>query len=387
MEINKTNDGIHGKVPEEKMSAGAAKLRDFYEMKKDAPIYQCEDWYYSLERWKSEGFITDSTDLHKLFRFDEPGSTSLGELGWCEAAFDPFFEEKIIEDRGEHEVVSDTAGRHVLFFKGRRSGFMPEYIDHPVKDLKTWEENCKWRLDPETPGRYATIGARMDYAKSCAAKGMMITQNIVGGYMYLRSLIGPEALLYKFYDDPDLIHECMKTWFELNDAVITRHQEYVTVDEIYIGEDICYNHGSLISPDMIKEFLFPYYSQLLANTKARQLDKNRHLYFQVDTDGYANPVIPLYREIGLDFMNPFEVASGSDVVEIGKQFPYLLMRGGFDKRIMALGKDEIDREIERILPVMKKRGGYMCACDHGVPEEVSFENYMHYRNRVLEYGI
>lgn len=381
------HDGIHANVPKEKMSPGAAKLRDFYEMKKGAPIYQCEDWFYSIDRWKSEGFITDSTDLHKLFKFDEPGNTSLGELGWCEAAFDPFFEEKIIEDRGEHEVVSDTAGRHVLFFKGRRSGFMPEYIDHPVKDIKSWEENCKWRLDPETPARYVSLESRMSHAKDCASKGMIITQNIVGGYMYLRSLIGPEALLYKFYDDPELIHECMKAWFELNDAVIARHQEYVTVDEIYIGEDICYNHGPLISPDMIREFLFPYYQQLLTNTKTRQLDKNRHLYFQVDTDGYANPVIPVYHEIGMDFMNPFEVASGSDVVEIGKQFPYLLMRGGFDKRIMALSKDAIDREIDRILPVMKKRGGYMCACDHGVPEEVSFENYMHYREKVLEYSI
>ena len=38
--------------------------------------------------------------------------------------------------------------------------------------------------------------------------------------MYMRSLVGPEDLLYKFYDDPTLIHDCMKTWFELADAVI-----------------------------------------------------------------------------------------------------------------------------------------------------------------------
>ena len=52
------------------------------------------------------------------------------------------------------------------FFKGRRGGFMPEYIDHPVKDMKTWEEDVKWRLVPATPERYANLKERMESAKS-----------------------------------------------------------------------------------------------------------------------------------------------------------------------------------------------------------------------------
>lgn len=219
-----------------------------------------------------------------------------------------------------------------------------------------------------------------------AQKGMVVTQQVVGGYMYLRSLMGPVDLLYKFYDEPDLIHDCMKTWLELADTVTARHQQFVTLDELYIGEDICYNHGSLISPDMIREFLFPYYQQLIANIKKRQLDQGRHLYFQVDTDGYANPVIPLYKEIGMDYMSPFEVASGCDVVRTAREHPGLLIRGGFDKRILAQGREAIDREVERILPAMRIRGGYIPVCDHGVPAEVSFENYMHFRKRLREYS-
>ena len=53
---------------------------------------------------------------------------------------------KVLEDRGDYEVVQDFAGRHVLYFKGRRDGFMPEYLDHPVKDMKTWEENANGGL-------------------------------------------------------------------------------------------------------------------------------------------------------------------------------------------------------------------------------------------------
>ena len=73
---------------------------------------------------------------------------------------------------------------------------------------------------------------------------------------------------------------------------------------------------------MMSEFLFPYYQQLLANIKARQIDRSRHLYVQVDTDGFADAVIPLYREaIGMDVMSPFEVAAGCDVVRTGRRVP------------------------------------------------------------------
>lgn len=264
---------------------------------------------------------------------------------------------------------------------------MPEYLDHPVKDMKTWEENVKWRLDPESLERYTSLPERMERAKSLAAKGLMISQNLIGAYMYLRSLIGPADLLYMFYDQPDLIHECMRTWLKLADEVIARHQKHVTLDEFFLAEDICYNHGCLISPDMMREFLIPYYQQLVANVKARQIDKGRHLYVHIDTDGFALPVIPIYhQEIGMDAMSPFEVAAGCDVVHIGRQFPNLAIFGGIDKRVLAKSKEDIDRMVDRILPIMRERGGYIPTCDHGVPEEVPYENYLHYRKRCIELG-
>lgn len=382
------NDGIYSMIARESMSDAARKYRNVYEMRSGAPIVQREFGYYCLDRWLEEGHITDTSGdyLADLFGFDEDGKHSLRGLGWCEAGFCPVFDEKIVEDRGDYEVVIDHAGRSVLYFKGRRNGFMPEYLDHPVKDFRTWEEECKWRMNPDTAKRYANLEADMKSAVASAGKGKIMTQCVVGGYMYLRSLIGPEDLLYMFYDNPALIHDCMQTWLTLADKVTSVHQQHVTIDELFIGEDICYNHGSLISPEMMKEFLFPYYQQLITNIKSRQLNKNRHLYFQVDTDGFANPVIPLYRELGMDVMSPFEVASGCDVVEIGREYPDLIMTGGIDKRILAMTKDDIDRHIDSILPQMKERGGYIPTCDHGVPEEVSFENYVHYRKRLKDFG-
>ena len=376
------------------MILGAKKLRDTYKVKPDAPFYMREFGYYSLERWATEGHIpsiekgTEEAEdfIAKAFQYDEPGNHNLGGLGWCEAGFEPVFETKLLEDLGDYELVQDFAGRGVLYFKGRRDGFMPEYRDHPVKDMKTWEENCKWRMDPLTPSRYTDFESRMAIAKVAEGQGRMITMNLVGGYMYLRSLMGPEELLYNFYDQPELIISCMEAWFNLADHVIEKYQENVSIDELFLAEDICYNHGLLISPDMVKEFLFPYYEQLYANIKKRNKDKGKVVYLQIDSDGDCLPAIELYRTIGADMFSPFEVASGGDVVAIGKQFPDLIMLGGIDKRKIAVGGDELDRHLDAILPIMRKRGGYIPTCDHGVPEEVSFENFAHYRKRLLEYS-
>lgn len=379
-------DGVRAKIPRGRMEAHVARMWDFYERVPGAPLVRREFGYYCMEEWRRQGLPEDA-DLAELFQYDPPSSHNLGQLGWCEAAFSPCFEkDKLIEDRGDCEVIQDFAGRHVLFFKGRRSGFMPEYLDHPVKDMKTWEENVKWRLNPETPERFKDLTVRMERAKVDAAKGYRTVQTVVGGYMYLRSLIGPEHLLYMFYDQPELIHDCMRTWFELADAVIARHQEHVTIDELFLAEDICYNHGSLISPDMMREFLFPYYRQLIANLRARQIDKGRRLYIQIDTDGLSDPVIPVYLEIGMDMLSPFEVASGCDVVRTGREYPELIISGGIDKRVLAMSKRDIDAHLERILPAMRERGGYTPTCDHGVPAEVTLENYMHYRKRCIELG-
>ena len=392
-------DGIGAMLPRGKMTPSARKLRDTYAITPGAPLFRREFGFYCLERWQAglpaagdesgepvEQLPRDA-DLAAEFDYDPPGNHALRGLGWCEAAFVPAFEDKVLEDRGEHEVVQDFAGRAVLVFKGRRSGFMPEYLDHPVKDMKTWRELCKWRMDPGAPERWEGFDDRMAAAVRAAGEGKMISQHLVGGYMYLRSLIGPADLLYAFYDMPEVVHDCMATWLALAEAVIARHQEHVTLDEIFLAEDICYNHGPLISPEMMREFLFPYYQQLVGNARARQLDPTRKLYVQVDTDGYAVPTIDLYREaIGLDAMSPFEVAAGCDVVEVGRRYPDLAIFGGIDKRVLARGPAAIDEHLERILPPMRERGGYIPTCDHGVPEEVSLADYRHYRKRAVELG-
>src|SRR5690554_5015077 len=115
-------DGVHAMVPRERMAPEARKLRDAYARVPGAPLFRREFGVYSLEAWAEQGMPQD-VPLAELFDYDPPAHCALGQLGWVEPAFEPVFEEEVLEDRGDYEVVQDWAGRHVLFFKGRRSGF------------------------------------------------------------------------------------------------------------------------------------------------------------------------------------------------------------------------------------------------------------------------
>jgi hypothetical protein len=41
-----------------------------------------------------------------------------------------------LEDQGDYDRAQDFAGRGLKYFKGRRSGFMPEYADRPIMRIR-----------------------------------------------------------------------------------------------------------------------------------------------------------------------------------------------------------------------------------------------------------
>jgi uroporphyrinogen decarboxylase len=366
--------------PRTEWTPAARRLRDTYARVPGAPLYHCEELgYFSLDRWAEQGMPADA-ERNALFWLDSGGYYHAVRKG-----YHPEFETKVLEDRGEYELVQDSAGRHVVFFKGRRNGFMPEYETFPVTDRRSWEEKVKWRLDPHSPGRYTDLPQQIAKAQAAIAEGAMI-RAYSGGYAFLRNMVGTIGVLYAFYDIPDVIHEIMEAWLGMTDAALAAYQQYVTLDELFFGEDICFKTGSFISESMFREFLLPYYQQVVQNARARQRDRSRTLHVHIDSDGHVEQVIPWYREMGMTVMSPFEVAADNDMLAFSRQYSDLVMWGGIDKRVLAQTPQDIDDMLQRVVAPMRGRGGYVPCCDHGVPEEVPYTNYLHYRRRCVEMG-
>lgn len=364
------------------MTEGAKRLRAAYEITPDAPIYLTEfgdGYFFGLERWKREGMPQDIS-FETLFCWNDRGKFTLGgKTG--DNILVPGFAPDVVSRTDTYIITRDQMGRTIKSFQKCDHQYMPEFVGHAVNSPEDWYGSVKPRLNPETAERYADFPKRIEEAKRWREQGKLISYEFDGGYMYLRDLFGPEDLLYAFYESPELVLDAMESWLAVHDAALAEFQKGISVDELFLKEDICYKTSSLISPAMMEEFLFPYYRRLIQSAQSRQAVP---FVLAMDSDGHIDSVIPYYHALGFRIFSPFEVAADCDVVELGQKYPDIVISGGMDKRILATTPEEIDSMLQRILPAMKKRGGYIPTCDHGVPEGVPYENYLYFRKRIAE---
>ena len=211
-------------------------------------------------------------------------------------------------------------------------------------------------------------------------KGDVILRLWLDGFFWFpRTLLGIENHLYAFYDQPGLMHRINRDLAEFNLRAINELCDILIPDMVGFAEDMSYNHGPMLSYELFREFLLPYYRKVVPGIK-----KYGSKVF-VDTDGNVTDMIPWLQEAGIEGVYPLERQAGVDLVQIRKDYPDFLMMGGYDKMVMSKGKTEMKAEFERLLPVMKS-GGYIPSVDHQTPPEVSLENYRIYIELFREYS-
>jgi uroporphyrinogen decarboxylase len=309
-------------------------------------------------------------DVNGYFHFDK-GIQRVPLNIWVE----PPFEKIILDEDARTTLLRDQWGVTQRIAKDASSA--PEYLRWPVENRKSWE-----RVKRERFGRNITERLPSNYSKLLKEFGERDYPLVLGGYPFgfyggLRFLFGDLNLGYIFYDDPGLVKEIQNHLTDLWIDLISEVLEDVSPDFCLFWEDMAYRNGSMISPQFFKEFLLPYYKKLTDFLKSRGV-KN----ILVDCDGNIWELIPLWIEGGITGTYPLEVNAGMDVVKIRQQFPRFRLMGGIDKIQLMKGKEDIDRELDR-LPWVIEGGGYIPHGDHCIPEGVSWENFKYYRERLL----
>ncbi|HHV96468.1 MAG TPA: hypothetical protein GXX37_08380 [Clostridiaceae bacterium] len=203
---------------------------------------------------------------------------------------------------------------------------------------------------------------------------------IDGFFWFPRTLYGIEEHFYAFYDYPEVMHEINNDLCNYIISVIEELCEITVPVFMAFNEDMAYNHGPMLSKALFDEFLLPYYKRVIPVLKKFSI-----IPF-IDCDGFIEDMIPWFIEAGIEGVLPLERKAGVDVVRIRNKYPEFKMIGAYDKMVMSKGEDEMRKEFERLLPVMKS-GGFIPSCDHQTPPEVSLENYMTYIRLLKEYCI
>jgi hypothetical protein len=127
----------------------------------------------------------------------------------------------------------------------------------------------------------------------------------------------------------------------------------------------------MLSEDTFREFIEPYYKQLIPRLKAMGV-----MVF-VDSDGDVTKMIPWLINAGVEGILPLERQAGVDVNLLTAKHPDFFFLGGFDKMVMKFGEGAMVKEFERIYPAML-RGNFLPSVDHQTPSDVSLDNYRVY---------
>lgn len=203
--------------------------------------------------------------------------------------------------------------------------------------------------------------------------------SLEGFFWFPRTLFGIEPHLFAFYDYPELIHEMNRRLMEYHLKTLDAIYSVLTPEFMTFAEDMSYNHGPMLSKGCYDEFMRPYYDQVVP------VIRSHGTKVLIDTDGDVQPLIPWFRETGIQGVLPLERQAGVDVNFIREEYPEWIMIGGYDKTVMHLGEEAMRKEFERLLPAMKS-GRYVPGVDHQTPPDVSLENYCIYLTLLNEYA-
>jgi uroporphyrinogen decarboxylase len=323
-------------------------------------------WRSTIDRWHKDGLPEDDSYI-RIHGLEHTGSVpvNFGPL--------PPYEEEVMREIGDHKLVRDSMGAVVECEKEPATpGFTTRrWHEFPVKKRDDFEEMA-WRYRSSSPARYPDHWE--DLARSYRDREYPLHMTVPSLFWRIREWTGLKNLSMMFHRDPDLVHLMMDFWSDFVVDLTERVLTHVDLDYITLYEDMAYKGRAMISPDMMREFMLPGYRRWVKHFKSHGVP-----IVMIDSDGHLHDIAPVWVEAGINCMAPIEVLAGNDILrlreELGHEMSFI---GGIDKTKMARGGEALEQEFESKVPQLIEDGGYIPCCDHGIPHDVSYQNYCHF---------
>jgi len=334
-------------------------------------------WVSLKDRWMAEGHLPQALQV-------QPDGV-IGD-GWVEVFFGcerrvgtgtrieagPPRKRELVSERDGKVIYRDGLGTLCEEVQeGIRT--IPHYLEFPIKDRLSWERFRDEFLVLDADWRYQSEKALEERARVLRNSQYPVGINFGSFIGWVRNWVGFENLAYMSYDDPELVEEMVAHLTQLKLTYLPPILDKIEFDFASGWEDICFNSGPLLSPRVFQDIIMPYMRPVMTMLRQHGID----IIF-TDTDGNIRDLIPLWLDIGLNCVFPFEVKPGNDVVAYRKTYGKdLLIMGGFDKLALFESKDAVLAEFRKLEPVLEE-GGFIPHIDHRCPDGVSFEMYRYY---------
>ena len=346
---------------------------------KDTDRFPLWEWGFRSDttaRWHKEGLppsVPDQIGWTEFLGLDRGAGYAGGVMAekvGLDFQLSPDFAGMTLQEDERTATVKNEWGAVVKTSKVGES--IPQYLSFGVETRHDFQEYAK-RWNPSDPARYPNDWSQRK--QRWKHRDYPISLFTYGWYGILRELMGVENLSVAFHFDAPLIDEICEYWGDFLIGLFHKALKETDVDYILFWEDLAFKTGPLLSPEHFRRYLLPHYRRVIDH--CRQLGVN---HFMVDSDGNIEKIIPLWLEAGIDMLGPFEVTAGMDVVQIRRTYhKELAMVGGIDKIALMGSRQDIDAEIRRRVEPVVFGGGYIPTLDHSAVPEISYANFMYYR--------
>jgi uroporphyrinogen decarboxylase len=184
-------------------------------------------------------------------------------------------------------------------------------------------------------------------------------------------LMGMEAISYRLFDDPGLV----EAMFEQVATRIIHYFDTVCqfecVGAVYMGDDMGWRTQTLVSPDTLRKYVFPWHQKLVSTV--RRYDKPIILH----ACGNLMKVMDDIIACGWNAKHSFEDAI-EPVWEAKKRYgDRIALLGGFDvDKLCRMRPAEIRSHTDFLIEKCAGNGGWACGTGNSVAEYIPMENFL-----------
>ncbi len=272
-----------------------------------------------------------------------------------------------VRREGEWEIIEYETGARTRQLTNNDAVYtMPDFQAYDVCDRKSWE---RYRELTRPGGLRPAAEVEADIAAFEPEDRPLVIYGISTWGM-LREMMGPVLASTILHDDATLAHEIIQTRLEDFEIYTVPLIERLRPDAIHCGEDICYNHGMLISPQHFEEFCAPAYRRVCEVARDCGVE-----VVAIDTDGNINDFVPLVEHSGVNGVFPCEPRAGTDLFALRERCPNFVFFGWLEKEVVNEGNEHlIESEIRCKAPRMLETGRYFPNLEHTAQPLSNFGN-------------
>lgn len=352
-----------------------------YEPHDGFPVVHFGFWGELLQQWKAEGRIEGDLrhysdevrpELEKKLGFDFEWMSQYGP----NRSLMPGFAREVLETYPDgKKKIRNSAGLIEIIRDGVVS--IPETVGTTFSGRESWEREYKPRLQPSAQRQnFEALDRLIAKQDAQTHRPVMFEAGSLMGI--IRDMLGVEELSYLYADDEDLYREIIDTVAAVQyDNVKTALERGLRPDVAHFWEDICYKNGPLVTPSVFAEFVGPHYRRITSLLREYGCD-----IVSLDCDGCIDSLLPIWLENGVNTMFPIEVGTWQASIAPWREKYGKALRGvgGMNKNVFAMDYAAVDREIERLRPLVEL-GGYIPCPDHRIPLGAKWENIQYYCER------